>query len=129
MGKRFHVAMFCSVAAFDERRAFYSSTFGAPSYDGGINEGAESHTYAGSIWNRQDGVVFALLVNQSLTGPFEQLAHVGYIFDNEGEYDAEIQRREIDPGKIKMLREGQKQVFATDASGVEWEFSLDATSS
>lgn len=131
MGKSFHVAMFCADAAFDERQAFYSATFGAPSYEGAINEGADGHSYTGCVWSKPDGLVFALLRNPTLTGSNEQLAHLGFIFDNRAEFDAEIQRRCIDPGKVGILPQGQRQIFVQDESVpcVEWEISCSTIES
>lgn len=124
MGKKFHVAMFCSDAAYAERRAFYTEMFGTP-WEGLINEGSEGHSYQGSIWNPDNGLCFALLLKPDLTGPTEQLAHVGFIFDTGAEFDAEIQRRGIDVRKIEKLQTGERQVFVQEESGprVEWEFS------
>ena len=124
MGKKFHIAVFCSDAAFAERRAFYIATFGEPSWEGSINEGSGGHSYHGSIWGRQTSLVFALLINTALKGSAEQLAHVGFIFDDETEFNAEIQRRGIDVQQIKVLTTGARQVFVPDenAPSVEWEF-------
>jgi catechol 2,3-dioxygenase-like lactoylglutathione lyase family enzyme len=124
MSKKFHVAMFCSDAAYAERRAFYTGIFGVP-YDGPINEGSEGHSYQGSIWDTKDGLCFGLLIKPDLTGFSEQLAHVGFIFDTGVEFDAEIQRRGIDMRKINKLQAGQRQVFIPDerVPDVQWEFS------
>jgi len=129
MGKRFHVAMFCAEEAFGERQAFYSATFGAPCYEGSINEGADGRSYYASIWNRSEGLTFALLRNPALTSPNEQLAHLGLIFDDRSEFDAEIQRRDIAPEKIGTLSRGERQVFVREKSGVEWEISCSMTDS
>lgn len=130
VGKKFHVAMYCSEEAFAERREFYSAIFGAASSEGPINEGSGGHSFEGCMWKKQDGLIFALLRKPDLSGHSEQLAHVGFIFDNEAEFDAEIQRRGINPRRVSVLSEGQKQVFECleIGTGVEWEFSCDSSS-
>jgi catechol 2,3-dioxygenase-like lactoylglutathione lyase family enzyme len=122
MVKKFHVAMFCSNAAYAERLAFYSAVFGTPSWEGSINEGSESHTYHGSMWTQQ-GLCFALLKKSNLVGITEQLAHIGFIFDTGGDFDSETQRRGIESQQIKALPAGERQVFVRDENGIEWEFS------
>jgi catechol 2,3-dioxygenase-like lactoylglutathione lyase family enzyme len=126
MAKKFHVAVFCSAVAYPERRAFYSATFGAPSHEGTINEGSEGHNYDGSMWAQQ-GLCFALLKKADLKGGGEQLAHVGLIFDTGAEFEDEIQRRSIDTQRIKVLSQGERQVFVPDENGIEWEFSCSET--
>lgn len=116
--------MFCASAAYPERKVFYTTMFGVP-WEGSINEGSEGHRYRGSIWDKQDGLVFALLINPALSDRTEQLAHFGFIFDSALEFDAEIRRRSIDAAQIKVLPGGQRQVFVRGENipGVEWEFS------
>ncbi len=126
MGRKLHVAMFCADAAYLERQAFYSMIFGKPSGEGAINDGMEGHIYNGSTWDVQGHILFALLRNPALPDSLEQLAHIGIIFDNEREFEAEIQRRGIDAGKIKEYPEGHRQVFESDDKGVEWEFLFKA---
>jgi catechol 2,3-dioxygenase-like lactoylglutathione lyase family enzyme len=131
MGKSFHIAMFCSEEAFNERQTFYSDTFGAPNYEGTINEGSDGRSYTACIWNKPDGLLFALLRNPDLAGSNEQLAHLGFIFDNRAEFEAEIQRRNIDSEMVATLAQGQRQIFVQDESvpGVEWEISCSTIDS
>jgi catechol 2,3-dioxygenase-like lactoylglutathione lyase family enzyme len=126
MAKKFHVAVFCSDATYLERRAFYTAIFGAPSWEGPINEGSDGHSYDGSIWQQQ-GICFALLKEPTMTGAVEKLAHVGLIFETGAEFDAEIQRRSIDKQRIETVQAGQRQVFVRDENSTEWEFSCSET--
>ncbi len=131
MGKKFHVAMFCSEAAYAGRRAFYSAIFGAPSSDGEFNEGETSRSYIGCKWDREDGLLFVLLKNPDLTGPVEQLGHVGVMFYDSAEFDSEVQRRGISADKITVYPIGHKQTFVRAENGaeIEWELSFDASQS
>jgi hypothetical protein len=54
------------------------------------------------MWE-QEGLWFALLKKSDLAGAVEKLAHVGLIFDTGAEFDAEIQRRSIDPERVNAL--------------------------
>jgi len=131
MSKKFHVAMFCSEAAYAERRAFYAATFGAPSPDGEFNEGETSRSYIGCKWDREDGLLFVLLKSPELTGPVEQLGHVGFMFYDNAEFDSEVQRRGISGEKITVYPAGHKQTFARAENGaeIEWELCFDASRS
>jgi catechol 2,3-dioxygenase-like lactoylglutathione lyase family enzyme len=128
MGTKFHVAMFCSDAAYAARKAFYTAVFGVEPWEGGINDGAADHRYWGSKWDR-DGYLFALLRNSALAGSEEKLAHIGFMFDSGAEFDAEIHKRGIDTQGMRVYPEGQRQVFVQDENGVVWEFSCTETTS
>lgn len=119
--------MFCSDAAYAERRAFFTAIFGTPVYEGSINEGDGGHEYKGTKWDRDDGYLFALLKNSDLTDSNERLAHIGFMFDNNAEFDAEIHKRAIDEKQIKVYPNGWRQVFIRDENGVEWEFACTET--
>lgn len=128
MAGKFHVAMFCSEAAYSERRAFYAAIFGTPSPDGEFNETEALRSYHGCEWDRGDGLLFVLLKNPDQTGPVEQLAHVGFMFYDRAEFDSEVKIRGISADKIADLSGGHKQTFipAENASSIEWEFAYDA---
>jgi catechol 2,3-dioxygenase-like lactoylglutathione lyase family enzyme len=129
MGKKFHVAMFCSDSDYAARKSFYTVVFGAPTWEGDINDGSGNHRYWGSKWDREDGFIFALLRNSDLTGSEEELAHIGFMFDGGAEFDTEIQKRGIEIQQIKVYPAGERQVFVQDQNGVEWEFACTEVTS
>ena len=123
MGKKFHVAMFCSEASYEERKSFYALTFGTPPSECYINDGSADRRYWGGTWDRGDGFLFALLKNAAIAGSEENLAHIGFMFDSGAEFDAEIQRRGINKKQIRVYPGGERQVFVQDENGVEWELA------
>ena len=124
MASRFHVAVFCSEAAYPQRHAFYAGIFGETEQKVSINDGSEGHHYTGSVW-LTDGFCFGLLIKPDLTGSVEVLAHVGVIFEKLSEFNGELQRRDADLSQVKILEGGESQIFVLDAcnSSVEWELA------
>ena len=124
MRKKFHVAMFCSRASHAEKKIFYREIFGEPSSEGLINEGDDGREYFATIWAGRRDVCFALIIKPELSGPQEQLSHFGYIFDDAAEFDAEIQRRNVNRKKIKTYPGGQRQTFIKIEDGPVVECEL-----
>lgn len=151
MSAKFHIAMYCSLAVYSARKEFYAKALGAPLLnDGEINETQEDHEFFGSVWDcesvtlfpllkdpaltrleekqaKVDGVKitrFALLQKLDLTAVEEKLAHIGFLFDSEAEFEAALQKRGIDPQSAKPNSNGIRQKFVEDAQGLEWEFTF-----
>lgn len=122
MSSKFHIAMFCSVQAYSERKLFYTEMFGAEPSEGLINDGAVGREYQGSVWNQSNGCHFALLKNPDLKDVDEKIAHMGLIFNDSDEFNTEIQKRGIGTEGVKSYPEGHKQVFIEGRGTFEWEF-------
>lgn len=123
MGDKFHIALFCSKAAYEARKLFYTEVFGAEPQEGWLNEGKAKRQFWGSCWDRH-GLLFALLLDENLSKAEEKLAHIGFFFDKSEDFDAAIKKRGIDPQSVKPDEHGNKQEFLEDGDGVEWEFTL-----